>query len=89
MGKGVPPRIREAWAGTSLLFLGYRLADWDFRVLFRSILSYLERSIGLAHVSVQLVPGEDRISEKQKQKAQEYLLTLPSSHETTCKLSVS
>ncbi len=68
----LPPRIREAWAGTSLLFLGYGLADWDFRVLFRSIVTYLERSIGLAHVSVQLVPGENRMSENQKQKAQEY-----------------
>lgn len=69
----LPSRILEAWAGTSLLFLGYRLADWDFRVLFRSIVSYLERSIGRAHISVQLVPGEDRITKKQKQKAQEYL----------------
>ncbi len=69
----LPPRIRQAWAGTSLLFLGYRLADWDFRVLFRSLVTYLERSIGMSHVSVQLVPGEEGISAKQKQKAQEYL----------------
>lgn len=69
----IPRRIQRAFAGTSLLFLGYSLSDWDFRVVFRSLVSYLEKSIRRAHVSVQLVPGEDRISTAQKEKAQEYL----------------
>lgn len=69
----LPARIQRAFTGTSLLFLGYGIADWDFRVLFRSLVSYLERSIGRAHVSVQLVPGENRASEAQRAKAQEYL----------------
>src|SRR5438067_6958212 len=29
----VPPRIEKAFSGSSLLLLGYRLDDWDFRVL--------------------------------------------------------
>ncbi|MGD8997271.1 MAG: SIR2 family protein, partial [Anaerolineae bacterium] len=69
----LPPRIQGAMAGTSLLFLGYRIADWDFRVLFRSLISYLEKSTKRAHVSVHLVPGGDRISPAQREKAQEYL----------------
>ncbi|MCD6160926.1 MAG: SIR2 family protein [candidate division Zixibacteria bacterium] len=69
----LPPRIQGAFAGTSLLFLGYRLADWDFRVLFRSIYGYLERSIGISHVSVQLTPSEIGVSDEQREKVQEYL----------------
>jgi hypothetical protein len=69
----LPPRIQEAMAGTSLLFLGYRLSDWNFRVLFRSALGYLEKSIARAHISVQLVPLREGHSEDQKARAQAYL----------------
>lgn len=69
----VPPRIQQAMTGTTLLFLGYSLNDWDFRVLFRSLVSYLPHNIGLAHISVQLVPVKNTAPEEQKQKAQEYL----------------
>jgi hypothetical protein len=69
----LPARIEQAFAGASLLFLGYRIADWDFRVLFRILVSYMEISTKRAHVSVQLVPGEDRLSKSEKEKAQEYL----------------
>ncbi len=69
----LPARIQRAFTGTSLLFLGYGIADWDFRVLFRSLVGYLERSIGRTHVSVQIVPGENGISEAQRARAQEYL----------------
>lgn len=68
----IPPRIEEAFTGTSLLFLGYRLADWDFRVLFRSLVGYLERSLASAHVSVQLLPVGDAISQAEKDKIQEH-----------------
>ena len=69
----LPRRIQRALTGTSLLFMGYRLADWDFRVLFRSVVGYVQRSIGRAHVSVQLVPVSSQAPEEQKAKAQEYL----------------
>ena len=67
----LPPRIQEAFTNTSLLFLGYRIADWDFRVLFRILSEYLDRSLTRKHISVQLVPGN--VSETQKEKAQKYL----------------
>jgi hypothetical protein len=69
----LPRRIQRALTGTSLLFMGYRLADWNFRVLFRSVVGYVQRSIGRAHVSVQLVPVSSQAPEEQKAKAQEYL----------------
>jgi hypothetical protein len=49
-------RIQEALAGTSLLFVGYRLADWDLRVLLHGLLTATEKSLRSASVSVQLPP---------------------------------
>lgn len=69
----LPPRIQEAFTDTSLLFLGYRIADWDFRVFFRILAEYLEISSRKKHYSVQLVPGNGCTA--QKEKAQEYLDT--------------
>jgi hypothetical protein len=69
----VPPRIQEAMAGSSLLFIGYRLSDWNFRVLFRSVVGYLEKSIARAHISVQLVPVKEGTPEEQRGRAQHYL----------------
>ncbi len=67
----LPPRIQEAFTRTSLLLLGYKITDWDFRVLFRILAGYLGRSLSRKHISVQLVPGN--VSEHQKEKAQKYL----------------
>ncbi len=35
----IPNVVREALANTALLFLGFQLDDWNFRILFRSIMS--------------------------------------------------
>jgi SIR2-like domain len=69
----IPLHIQRALTGTSLLFLGYRIADWDFRVLFRSLSTYMKRSTAKAHVSVQLVPLSNDCSEEQSARAQDYL----------------
>ena len=53
----LPPRIQEALTGASLLFIGYRLADWDFRVLFRGLVTSKEGSLRRISVAVQLLPG--------------------------------
>jgi hypothetical protein len=66
-----PPCIRDAFTDSSLLFLGYRIADWDFHVLFRILAEFLKR-YQRQHYSVQLVPGVD-VPETQKEKAQKYL----------------
>ncbi len=69
----IPAQIQDAFTGTSLLFLGYRIADWDFRVLFRSLITYMGRSNVKSHVSVQLVPLGEKYTQQQKERAQEYL----------------
>ena len=50
----LPHEVQRALAGTSLLFLGYRLADWDFRVIHRGLVAALEASLRRLSVTVQL-----------------------------------
>jgi hypothetical protein len=69
----LPPRIQEAFASTSLLFVGYSLNDWNFRVLFRSVVGYLEKSLQRAHISVQLAPVKTNASEDERRNAEDYL----------------
>jgi hypothetical protein len=63
-------RIQEALAGTSLLFIGYRLADWDLRVLLHGLLTTTEKSLRRASISVQLPPD---LPSEQQQNAVAYL----------------
>ena len=58
----VPPVVSRSLVDTSLLFLGFRLDDWDFRVLFRSLMAQggRQRSDDYVHVAVQLDPEEGR-----------------------------
>lgn len=50
----IPPRVREAFRNSTLLFLGYGLGDTNFRVLFRAFANYLHKAEGPRHVAVQL-----------------------------------
>jgi len=52
----LPHQIQRAFTGTSLLFIGYRLEDWTFRVLFRGLVSATEASLRRISVTVQLPP---------------------------------
>lgn len=54
----LPARIQEAMTGASLLFVGYRLADLDFRVLFRGLVESLEGGLRRFSVAVQLPPQD-------------------------------
>jgi hypothetical protein len=67
----IPLPIRKAMSGTSLLFLGYRLDDWDFRVLFHLLLAKYLRVDSRVHVSVQVPIGEAR-PEEQRRKIEEF-----------------
>ncbi|MFI5458782.1 MAG: SIR2 family protein, partial [Isosphaerales bacterium] len=63
----VPEAIRRSLTGSSLLFLGFRVDEWDFRVLFRSIMNR-EGAVRLkkpqfAHVAVQIDPEQGRVLE--------------------------
>ena len=69
----IPGVVRRALADTALLFLGFRMDDWDFRVLFRSLMSQegRRRRSRYAHVAVQIDPEEGRIQEPER--ARRYL----------------
>ena len=71
----IPEAVRLALTDTSLLFLGFRLDDWAFRVLFRSIVRREggSRRRRYAHVAVQIDPEEGRFLEPER--ARRYLQT--------------
>jgi hypothetical protein len=69
----IPSRIEKAMTGSSLLLLGYRLDDWEFRVLFHLLASYLEIATSRTHVAVQIAPVGDEVPQEQRKKAQNYL----------------
>jgi hypothetical protein len=56
----IPAYVRRAFSDNALLFLGFRMEDWDFRVLFHSIMSQ-EGGVLLeqhSHVAAQIDPEE-------------------------------
>jgi hypothetical protein len=70
--KDIPSVVADALVEKSLLFLGFHLDDWDFRVVFNSVKSFggsqlLRENV---HVGVQLSP-ENQVIEPEA--AQEYL----------------
>ncbi|MGH8906809.1 MAG: CHAT domain-containing protein [Egibacteraceae bacterium] len=58
----IPETVRHALADSALLFLGFRLDEWDFAVLFRSILNQEggRRRSRYLHVAAQIDPEESR-----------------------------
>jgi hypothetical protein len=62
----IPVAVQNAWKQNPLLFLGFKLSDWNFRVLYRSILNEDRlREIGMRpkyhSVAVQIQPGDDNL----------------------------
>lgn len=68
----IPRQIQSALTETSVLFIGYGLADWNFRVLLQSLNRYMEKSLGRRHFAVMLSPNIPN-SEAQQEKARKYL----------------
>jgi hypothetical protein len=69
----IPTFVRAQLTNTALLFLGFQLSDWDFRVFFRSIMSQEGRSRRgrYSHVAVQIDPEQDRLLDTER--ARRYL----------------
>jgi hypothetical protein len=61
----LPEVLRAAMASTTLLFLGFRLDDWDFRVLFKTIMQQegSQKGGGYMHLAVQVDPEEGRFAD--------------------------
>jgi hypothetical protein len=64
----IPTIVRSQLANTALLFLGFQLSDWDFRVFFRSIMSQEGRTRRrrYSHVAVQIDPEQDRLVDPER-----------------------
>jgi hypothetical protein len=59
----IPEEVRRALTDSTLLFLGFQLRDWNFRVLFHSLIGEELNPLLLeyAHVGVQIDPEERQI----------------------------
>jgi len=69
-----PPVVRAALVNSALMFLGFHIDGWDFRVLLRSILSLGERARlneDFPHVAAQVAPEEGRLLDTER--ARDYL----------------
>ena len=67
----IPGPVRAALTDSALLFLGYSLDDWEFRILFQSVKSFpAKRRLKHQHVGVQLRPEASTID---PEAAQDYL----------------
>jgi hypothetical protein len=71
----IPKSVRVSLANTALLFLGFQLTDWDFRVFFRSIMSQegRDRRKRFSHVAVQIDPEQEQLVDPAR--ARHYLET--------------
>ena len=71
----IPPVIRAALVNSALLFIGFQMDEWNFRVLFRTILALQggSRRNLYAHIAAQIEPEEGRILEPER--ARRYLET--------------
>jgi hypothetical protein len=69
--KLIPSAVESALVDNSLLFLGFRLTDWHFRVLFRLMMNLpgRERLKHYRHVAVQLNPDMEAMSDVEGAKA--------------------
>ncbi len=50
----IPYIVRDALSSTSLIFIGYSLYDWEFRVLMHGLVNNLTQRKKFKHVAVQL-----------------------------------
>ena len=61
----IPAVVRRGLSDTALLFLGFNLDEWDFRVLFRSIMNRegSARRGKYAHIAAQIDPEQSQTLE--------------------------
>lgn len=67
----VPLYLRRALGESNLLLLGYRLQDWDFRILFRFILKFRRDEFSPRGMVIQLKQGGKKV--ENVEKSLEYL----------------
>jgi hypothetical protein len=67
----VPLNLRRALGESNLILLGYRLQDWDFRILFRFILKFRRDEFSPRGLVIQLRQNEKKV--ENVQRSLEYL----------------
>lgn len=68
----IPVYLRTALAESALALLGYRLQDWDFRILFRGVINAGEARLRRPSIAIQLDPAKQKGIEDEAQ-ARQYL----------------
>jgi SIR2-like domain len=68
----LPPPVQQAFAGNALLFVGYGLADWTFRVLIRGLMKSMSGGSRFPAVAIQVTP-EDAADASRRREAEAYL----------------
>ena len=62
--KLIPARVREMLSDSGLLFLGFQIEDWNFRVLYHSILAQgSDRHDLYTNIAAQIEPDDERMLE--------------------------
>jgi hypothetical protein len=69
----LPPAIQQAMAGASLLLIGFRPFGWDFRVLYRGLVTVAESHLRRISVTVQMPQLPDGAAEELLENVQRYL----------------
>lgn len=84
----LPPRLIGPLMQSSLLFLGFRLDDWRFRVLFRMIVTRpgTETMKNLSHVGVQVNPDEHDLADVER--ARKYMERYFRGKDTPAEISI-
>ena len=54
----IPSYLRDHLSNSSLIMLGYRLAEWDFRVLFRGVIPLYIETQRYKSLAIQLEPQQ-------------------------------
>lgn len=57
--KILPPRVQQALTDASLLFIGYKLRDINFRVIHRGLVQSMDGSLRTLSVTVQMTPPDE------------------------------
>lgn len=65
----IPYAIRGPLAESALMFVGFTLHDWEFRVVMRGLVKTLDFKFGYNHVAVQL----ENVSEASEEAARSFL----------------
>jgi hypothetical protein len=71
--KLLPKPIQQALTRSTCVFIGYRLADWNFRVLFQGLRAY---SMVGASIAVLKPPGDDGLAGRQREYLDRYYASM-------------